>query len=81
MSAAYRDPTSEAAERNEELPCGDCMFREEDKWFSKRAWCDHPKWIGNETGRPQTGGRNPMRKCAWHEPKLTSSIFRKGTSK
>ena len=70
----YADPTADAAERNEERACGDCMWREWDR-FSQRAWCDHAKWTGNEFARPQTGGRNPMRRWAWYEPKVTSSVF------
>ena len=70
----HRDPTSEAAERNEELPCMGCLWRQWDA-FSLRAWCDHDFWIGNELLRPQTDGVNPMRRCARYEEPLTSSVF------
>ena len=70
----HRDPTSEAAERNEELPCMGCLWRQWDP-HSLKAWCDHDNWIGNELLRPQTGGVNPMRRCCWFEESAASSVF------
>lgn len=70
----HRNPTSEAAERNEELPCMGCLWRQWDP-HSLRAWCDHDKWIGNELLRPQTDGVNPMRRCFRYELPAVTSIF------
>ena len=73
MSTHYRDPTSEAAEFNEQQKCTGCLWRERNP-FNGHEWCDEPKWIGNDFLRPQTGGRNPMRKCAWFVLKVTATV-------
>ena len=59
MSAAYRDPTSEAVERLEEQSCAGCPWREWDA-FRGLAWCNHERWIGREAQRPSTKPIGPL---------------------
>ena len=73
MSRAYADPTGEAAERNEELPCGNCRWL--DHGFGDK-WCAHPQYDCREAQRPSTwAGARKLHRCAWHEPRATSPIF------
>ena len=70
----HRDPTSEAAERNEGLSCVGCLWRYWDP-DAMRSHCTHRKWIAAEKLRPQTGGVNSMRRCSWFEEIVTTGVF------
>ena len=73
---AYSDPTFDRVASNEERPCGACLWRQWDP-FTRVAWCDHDFWVGNEVGRPKTGGVNPMRSCERFDERPMNPIHRR----